>query len=250
MLSCIILAGGLGTRLQIVSKDLPKCMVNIGGHPFLHWLLTALYIQEVDNVVLALGYKPKNIIDYCNKFNNVDFSFDFNYNIEEELLGTGGAIRNNICEVIGDTVLILNGDSFCRFNIQKLLDIHLSSNAKATILLTKLKDTSEYGNVSITKDGKVIEFVEKTGEKAPGLVNVGVYILNNPGILDYIPEGIVSLEREVFPKLAKEGSLYTITTKDPLFDIGTPERCNVANKFFMKFGGDNDFSEYIRKNLL
>jgi len=250
MIDTIILAGGLGTRLQTFSKNLPKCMVNIGGHPFLYWILTSLYIQEVDNVILALGHKPQNIIDYCNKFNNIDFSFNFNYNIEEELLGTGGAIRNNIREVIGDTVLILNGDSFCRFNIQKLLDIHLSSDAKATIQLTKLEDVSEYSSISIDNDGKVIEFAEKTGEKIPGLVNAGIYILNNPGILDYITEGIVSLEREVFPKLAKEVSLYAITTKDPLFDIGTPERCDVANKFFMKFGGDNGFSEYIRKNLL
>ena len=147
MTDVIILAGGKGTRLQPLIKDKPKCMVNIGGHPFIYWLLTTLFLQKITYIVLALGYKSDQVIDYCNKYNNIEFSFDFDYNIEDGLLGTGGAIRENLWRIASPQILVLNGDSFCRFNAQRLLDTHIANNAKITIQLTELEDCSEYGKV-------------------------------------------------------------------------------------------------------
>ena len=252
MIDCVILAGGLGTRLSPKLRGLPKCAAKVGGKPFLYWILKNLELQGVKDVTLALGYKSQYIINYIKYYNNTDFSFNFRYNIEEELLGTGGAIKYNIKSIPFSTeqVLVLNGDSFTRFDLKKLLKIHESNKAVATIQLTELEDTSEYGSVTIDKD-RVIEFAEKTGEQVSGLINAGIYILNNPEILDYIPEGVVSLEKEVFPRLVESNKLYAVTDKDDLYDIGTPERLKKADKFFKDFRrGKNDFSEHIRKAIL
>jgi D-glycero-alpha-D-manno-heptose 1-phosphate guanylyltransferase len=247
MIDTIILAGGLGTRLSPKLRGLPKCAAKVGGKPFLYWILKNLELQGITDVTLALGYKSQYIINYINYVNNTDFSFDFRFIVEEELLGTGGAIRYNLKSLSTKQVLVLNGDSFTRFDLKKLLKIHESNKAVATIQLTELEDISEYGSVILDKD-RVVEFAEKTGEKVPGLVNAGIYILNNPEILDYIPEGVVSLEKEVFPKLVAENKLYAITDKDDLYDIGTPERLKKADKFFKDFRrGKNDFSEHIKK---
>jgi D-glycero-alpha-D-manno-heptose 1-phosphate guanylyltransferase len=247
MTDVIILAGGKGTRLQSLIPDKPKCMATIGGRPFIYWLLTTLSVQEISYIVLALGYKSDQVIDYCNRYNNIEFSFNFDYNIEDELLGTGGAISENLWRIASSQVLVLNGDSFCRFNVHKLLEEHIKNKAKVTIQLTELADTSEYGKVLLNGNNKINQFAEKTGEHEAGLVNAGIYLMDT-SIIEEIPENeIISLEKDIFPKLAVEGSLYAVTSKDPLYDIGTPERYELANKFFLQFGRSRlNFKEYVK----
>ena len=195
MTDCIILAGGKGTRLQSLIPDKPKCMANIGGKPFIYWLLTELSVQEISWIILALGYKSDQVIDYCNRYNNVESSFNFDYNIEDKLLGTGGAVRENLWRIASPQVLVLNGDSFCRFNVYNLLETHIKNNAKVTMQLTELEDTSEYGKVILNGNNKINQFLEKTGDHESGLVNAGIYLIDASIITDIPENQVISLEK-------------------------------------------------------
>ena len=109
----IILAGGLGTRLRSAVPDLPKCMAPVAGKPFLSYVIDYYKKQGINRFVFSLGYMHEVILDYLNKeYADLDYSFV----IEEEPLGTGGAIRFACTEAITEAPLILNGDTL--FHIQ------------------------------------------------------------------------------------------------------------------------------------
>jgi len=155
---------------------------------------------------------------------------------EEEPLGTGGPIKNAE-ELIGhdEPFLALNGDVLTNFNYSELTKKHIEKNATATIALYRVKDPSRYGVAELTKENRVVRFVEKPPrEEAPSnLANAGIYVLD-PEIFDYIPSGRpVSIEREVFPKLADEGKLYGHDFEGLWIDIGKPEGYLKANRLLL-----------------
>ncbi len=158
------------------------------------------------------------------------------YSREEKPLGTGGPIKKAE-ELIGhvESFLVLNGDILTDFDYSKLIKKHIEKGATATIALHRVKDPTRYGVVELTEKNRVVQFVEKPArEKAPSnLANAGIYVLD-PEILDYIPGGRpVSIEREVFPKLADEGKLYGYDFEGLWIDIGKPEDYLKANKLLL-----------------
>ena len=133
------------------------------------------------------------------------------YAVEDEPLGTGGAIGFAGRELDG-SFFALNGDSLREADLGELVAFHRSTGAKATILLTPVADPSRYGLVRTAADGRVETFLEKPRpeEIDTDLINAGLYVLE-PEVLDLVPPGrAVSIEREVFPRLAAEGSVYGI----------------------------------------
>ena len=115
-MEAIILAGGKGTRLQSVVSDVPKPMADVNGRPFLSYLLHFLSTKGVRKVVLSVGYKHEVISNYySNCFENMSIC----YAIENEPLGTGGALVESLKQVTDSNVLLLNGDSFFDINLKK-----------------------------------------------------------------------------------------------------------------------------------
>src|SRR5450432_2007636 len=102
----IILAGGLGTRLRSAVPDLPKCMAPVAGKPFLFYVINHLQKQGIDKFIFSLGYKSEVIIEYT-KAQYPKTSIQFT--IEEEPLGTGGAIKLAASKATDKNVLVLNG---------------------------------------------------------------------------------------------------------------------------------------------
>jgi len=139
-------------------------------------------------------------------------------------LGTGGGIAFAGRELEG-SFFALNGDSLREADLSELVRLHRSTGAKATILLTPVADPSRYGLVRLAGDGRVETFLEKPRpeEIDTDLINAGLYVLE-PEVLDLVPEGrAVSIERDVFPRLAEDGSVYGVALAGYWLDVGTPE---------------------------
>jgi len=216
----IILVGGEGTRLRPLTDTIPKPMLPLLDRPLLSYTFAHLRSAGVGRAVLACGYLPTAIEAY---FGDAYDGLALEYRVEPQPLGTGGAIRFAAGN-IDRTFLALNGDSLREADLRLLLEFHRARGAKATILLTRVSDPSRYGLVRTDSHGRVVGFREKPppDEIDTDLINAGVYVLE-PEVLDLIEPGRpVSIEREVFPALADEGSLYALYLPGYWLDVGTP----------------------------
>jgi len=118
MTQAIILAGGLGTRLRSAVPDLPKCLAPVAGRPFLFYVINYLRSQGINDFIFSLGYKHELITDYLER----DFAtLSYKTVIEEEPLGTGGAIRLAAAQAHSSQVIVTNGDTLFRADIPAML---------------------------------------------------------------------------------------------------------------------------------
>lgn len=218
-MKALILAGGFGTRLKEVVRDVPKPMVQIGGRPFLEHQLKFLREQGVDEAILAVHYMSNKIKAHFGS-GILRFGINITYSDEETPLGTAGAIKN-AQKYIDETFFVLNGDSYTNLDLRKFLEFHKESGAEGTLALTNQEDVSHYG--AVTLNGKRIkEFSEKKSPSS-GLINAGIYAFE-PSIFDYIESGrVVSLEKEIFPELARMEKLCGYIHEGYFIDIGRPE---------------------------
>lgn len=227
----IILAGGKGTRLKSVLDDRPKPMAIIRGKPFIEWILLMLKRQGIQRTVICTGHLGEIVESYFG--NGRSIGMEITFARDPFPLGTGGAVRNALGKTRSKHILVLNGDSYLRVNISSFLKTHLALNARASISLVQVEDSSRYGSVKINKNGKMLAFLEKSPRKQSGLINAGTYLLER-NILKEIPEGKrISLEREIFPDLIGKG-LYGVPCDGPFIDIGTPESFNKAEKLLKR----------------
>jgi mannose-1-phosphate guanylyltransferase len=169
-------------------------------------------------LVGGLGTRLRSVVPSAPKFWDVSIE----YSKEETPLGTGGAVKH-AGRYLGDApeFLVLNGDSFLEFDLPSLMAFHRGHNdAIATMAVLRVENASRYGTVDADANGRVTGFAEKTGRELPGLVNGGIYVFNH-AVLQHIPEGHASLERDVFPRLLDQG-VYALEQHGKFIDIGTP----------------------------
>jgi len=222
----IILAGGLGTRLQHVVKDVPKCMAPVNGIPFIAYVIDHLQRQGIERFIFSLGYKSEQVIDFVDvQYKKLDKVFI----IEPEQLGTGGAIREACNDVKNDHVVILNGDTLFRIDVQELTDIHTKQKAACTLALKPMKKFDRYGIVQTAVNGIVTGFREKLFCEE-GLINGGVYALQVKHFLNNSSPGIFSFEKEYLEKNIHSNKLYGFAFDDYFIDIGIPEDYEKAQR--------------------
>jgi mannose-1-phosphate guanylyltransferase len=223
-MQAIVLVGGQGTRLRPLTSTVPKPALTLVDRPFLAHMVEWLGRHGVDEVVLACGFLPEVLREALGE--GADGGPRIRYVTEPEPLGTAGAIRfaaDQLGDELESRFLALNGDVLTDLDLTSLLATHEARGARATLALHPVEDSAAYGLVGRDADGAVLEFLEKTGEPVPGEVNAGMYALER-SVLDLIPPGRnVSIERDVFPRLAREG-LYGTLLEGYWMDIGTPER--------------------------
>jgi len=227
----IILAGGLGSRLRSVVNDVPKCMAPVCEKPFLFYLLHYLSKYEtIDKVILSVGYLREIIFDWLNN-KNLSFPFHIDYVIENEPLGTGGAIRLAISKATSGEVCIINGDTFFDLDLELFHKEHIESRATVSIALKSMNNFDRYGNVTIRNDNSIIRFSEKT-KCIKGQINGGVYFINKENnLMDNLPEKF-SFETDVLQKNVPLQNLYGFIHNDYFIDIGVPEDYKRANDDF------------------
>lgn len=225
-MNAFILAGGKGTRLLPLTKEIPKPMIPFQDKPLLEHVIGLFKKYSINDIILSLGYKAEKIKNYFGDGKN--FGVNISYVEESEPLGTAGPLRL-AKNLLTGTFVMCNADELKNIDLNDMLAFHKNNNAAGTIALTTVNNPSDYG-VARMNGSKIQEFVEKPKDPAIGnLINSGLYVLE-PEVISLIGEGMVSIERTVFPKLASEGKLLGYKFSGQWFDTGTPERYEKAIK--------------------
>ena len=220
-LPAVILVGGQGTRLRPLTERIRKDMLPLVDRPLLAYTFEHLRRYGVRRGIVSCGYLPDQIEGH---FGSRYGDLELEYCVETEPLGTAGGIAF-AARGLDSTFFALNGDSLREANLEALVGFHRKSGARATILLTPVADPTRYGLVRLAGDGRVSTFLEKprAEEIDTDLINAGLYVLE-PDVLELVPSGrTVSIERDVFPRLAGDGSVYGLALDGYWLDIGTPE---------------------------
>jgi NDP-sugar pyrophosphorylase family protein len=223
-----VLAGGLGTRLRAAVPDRPKVLAEVNGRPFLAHLLDRLAAAGARDATLLVGYAADRV---RAAFGDRHGPLRLAYSREPEPLGTGGAVRLGLPHLRGESVLLLNGDSFCDVDLAALLAFHRTHPPGATLTLTRVPDAGRYGRVRL--DGyRVTDFEEKNPHAGPGWINAGVYLFARE-LVEAIPAGrAVSLEGDCLPAWVAAGRVWGFAGGGRFIDIGTPESYAAAAAFF------------------
>jgi mannose-1-phosphate guanylyltransferase len=220
----VILVGGQGTRLRPLTITRPKAMLPVVHRPMIERIVAHLVRYGVDDVVLSLGYRPDAFVEAYPDGRCAGATL--HYAVEPEALDTGGAIRFAALDAgIDDRFLVINGDVLTDLDLGEFLAFHDARGAEATIALHPVDDPSRYGVVPTDDQGRVVEFIEKPPrDQAPtNHINAGTYVVER-SLIDRIPGGRrVSVERETFPALCAEGTLYARDDDAYWIDTGTPD---------------------------
>ena len=226
----IILAGGLGTRLSSVVKDVPKPMAAVGGRPFLDRILANLPLGNMHKIVLAVGHKYEVIEDYYgDTYENVKLE----YSIENEPLGTGGGIAKALQLVESETCLILNGDTYFDVNYEELWQVHSQSGKLMTLALKYMENPDIYGTV-LLEGSDIVKFQEKQVGLPFGIINGGIYWVNKALLKEMPKLEKFSFESEVLEKKVTQNKLGGYISQGLFIDIGIPEDYARAQEIFAK----------------
>ncbi len=197
----MILAGGYATRLRPLSCSKPKLLFPLVGVPLIDHMVSWLKKGGVRQVILAVNHLSETLkIEVGNRRLGSEIIFS----TEEIPLGTGGPIRLAKTTLDNHPFIVVNGDIVSNIDLTSVVKDHLNTGAEATVVLVSVRDPRAYGSASLDSQGRITKFEEKSEtRKGPCWINAGVYVLN-PSVIAMIPgKGRVSLEREVFPNLAR-----------------------------------------------
>ncbi|BCU67006.1 nucleotidyltransferase [Sulfolobales archaeon HS-7] len=195
-MKAVILAGGFGKRLRPYTDDKPKPLVELGGKAIIEWQIMWLKRFGITSIVILAGYKKEKLIEYLG--GGKRFGVNIVYSIEEEPLGTAGAVKNAGHILTGEDFLLFNGDIISNVDLTR---IRLNGET-VNIALVPLK--SPFGIVYVNENNDVIRFDEKPYLKEYW-INAGIYLMSSQ-ILDILPDK-GDLEKVTFPELAKEGKI-------------------------------------------
>lgn len=223
-MEAIVLAGGFGTRLSTVVKDVPKPMAPVRSRPFLEYVLDAVIAEGVHRVILAVGYKRESITGH---FGSSYHGVNILYSVEETPLYTGGAIKQALCLCREDRVFAINGDTFFPVKLKRMREASKNCKVPVVIAVKRMVNFSRYGNVSIDKNNVITAFNEKQFCR-DGFINGGIYDLSRT-TLDDCPT-VFSIEKDYFPALVKGRKVCAFQDDGCFIDIGIPEDYELAQK--------------------
>jgi NDP-sugar pyrophosphorylase family protein len=196
-------------------------MLPVGSRPLLEYQINYLNRYSFDRIILATGYLQEQIVRYFSERRGAGEKII--YSFEKEPMDTGGALKNAEHLLRGD-FLTLNSDVvFDSLDLSRLLDFHRSTGGLATVVLVRVRDPSRFGLVELNSENLITDFIEKPKAAPPdsAWVNAGIYVLS-PRVLKRIRSGrSVSLEKDVFPRLAKERVVYAFKYGGYWSDVGT-----------------------------
>jgi D-glycero-alpha-D-manno-heptose 1-phosphate guanylyltransferase len=233
-IACIVLAGGLGTRLRTAVPDLPKCLAPIAHRPFLEWQLRSLAERGVERFVLALGYGAEHVLESLRLPWAREMLIDTV--TERELLGTGGAARFAMDETRLDDALIINGDTFLGGSLHTMLtQLDLKGGELMRIATVQVSDRTRYGGVEVNEELHVTSFLEK-GQCGSGPINAGLYRIHRSAF-DCEKSANFSMEMHLMPRLVSKNALQARGLLGPFIDIGVPADYHLFNSLV---------SDYVR----
>ena len=238
MAVAILLVGGFGTRLMPLTKNTPKPMLTVAGVPVTEHQIAMAKAAGITEIVLATSYLSEVFIPYFG--DGSKWGIKVKYAVEEEPLGTGGAIRN-AAQLLdtNESVVILNGDVLSSHNLTEQIRQHEANGADVTLHLTEVEDARAFGCVPTDNNGRVTAFLEKMDNPVTNQINAGCYVFN-PRVISTIPiDTVVSVERETFPQLVASGAkVFGYLENAYWLDIGTPRALLKASIDIVKRSGE------------
>lgn len=216
---CIVLAGGMGTRLKSVLADRPKCLAPVGHTVFLDIQLQALRAQGVTDFILSLGHLSDQVLDWLSV--NPQWS-PVRSVVEPSPLGTGGAIAFAMDAFGLDEALVANGDTFLDGSLAAMLEpLQTERNELFRMALVQVPDRTRFGGVSLGEGGCITGFIPK-GSATAGAINAGLYRLHRRCLPALVHQPL-SIEADVLPTLVMQGRVLGAPVNGAFIDIGVPE---------------------------
>ncbi len=229
---CIVLAGGLGTRLRSVMQLVPKCLAPIAGQPFLRWQLESLAQRGIEHFVLSLGIGSDQVLEAIKEPWAKKLKIECI--IESEPLGTGGATHFVMTKSNLNEALVVNGDTFLGGSLDvMLLPLDIRNGELMRIATVTVEDRSRFGGVEVDQENYVKNFLEK-GRVNTGQINAGLYRVSTNAFSDR-PAGQFSLEAAVMPRLVFDNNLRAFELEGPFIDIGVPEDYYLFSNSYQNF---------------
>lgn len=232
MLTAVILAGGLGTRLRSAVPDLPKPMAPVNGRPFLEYLMDYWVEQGIRRFILSVGYLREIIITH---FGDTYHGARIDYVSEETPLGTGGALLQAVRSIPRDEYfLMLNGDTYFAVDLPALLGYAQECAADCCFSLFRANEVDRYMSIDVAGNGSITNL--KSGRSVIGsLANGGVYCMRRNVLMEenYPPDQRFSFEDEILPAAqSARRRLFGREFDASFIDIGVPADYQRAAQMF------------------
>lgn len=231
-MQCVIIAGGLASRLKPITDKIPKSMVLVENRPFLEYQIQLLKDKGLSNIVLCVGHKGEIIENYFGDGSNYNIPLSYSY--EETLLGTGGALRNAI-DHLEDRFVVLYGDTYLNIDYINIINYVIKTNCTALLAVYKNKGKYDTSNV-IYNDGEVVLYDKKKSNKEMQYIDSGVSILTKKIINQCIPKGIVYDLGDCYNELSINDQLAGYEVTNRFYEIGS------------KYGLQ-EFKEYVKMKV-
>jgi len=217
-LQALILAGGFATRLRPLSCSKPKLLFPILGRPLIDHMIDWLNRDGVDRLILAVNHLAERLnIELGSRRLGSKIIFS----VERTPLGTGGPLK--LASKLLDSnapLVVVNGDIVSDIDLRSVLNVHNEAGAEATVALVRVRDPKEFGTATLDDEDRIVKFQEKTSERTgPAWVNAGVYVLE-PKVINRIPTGPISLERDIFPGIASKVKMQGWRHRGYWYDVG------------------------------
>lgn len=232
-MQAIILAGGLGTRLGTLTRKLPKSMIPVNGKPFLTYLLQLLSDNNIDRIVLCIGYLSDQIKNYIA--DGKRWGVNVTYSEEtERLLGTAGALKQ-ARSLLDDHFFLINGDTYLPIDYRQVEEHFLTRHKKGLMVIYDGRENIGISNnVALDDNFMVVNYNKRDSNGSLKYVDAGVSVFRRE-VIDAIPgQRCVSLEDGLYAPLIKQGQLAGYVTGQRFYDIGTPEQLKTFEEYLQK----------------
>ncbi len=227
----ILLAGGLGTRLQKAVPDLPKPMALVCGRPFVEYIMDYLIEQNVNKFIFSVGYRHEV---FKNHFSNNYKGCEVVYSVEDTPLGTGGGIKRALEYAEFNDVLIVNADTLFKVDISSFYSMHRKEKVEVSLALKNMEDVQRYGSVEITSGNRITGFSEKKNKPGQGMINGGVYLLNKKIFIKHVFAEKFSFEKDYLEQYYYKIKFCGYPSNGYFLDIGIPEDYEKAQSEFKR----------------
>ena len=227
-MKAVILAGGLGTRLQPYTTFLPKAMLPLGDKPLLEHLITWVKKNKITSIVICVSYLRKTIEDYFE--DGSKFGVKIQYAVAQRPLATAGQLKT-AQEYMHETFVCVYGDSIFDFNLKNMIDYHMRKRPAVTMALAGYKTKLKYGFIETDKNDKVTEWKEKP--EITGNINIGCYVME-PSVFKVIPPDKPIGMDDVIRKVMTKNKVMGYVIKNGFMDIGDKNSYRQAYKHFLE----------------
>jgi len=231
-MKAIILAGGIGSRLQPLTYNIPKPAISLFDKPFITYQIDLLKKHNIKDIVINTHYLHNHIQNILG--DGKKFGVNLYYSHEETPMGTAGSVKLAEKYFDDELIIILNGDILTDIDITSLINFHIEKKADITLALTRVKNPTEYGLIFTDAEMRIEKFLEKPSydEAIIDTINAGIYVVNSKIFKDIPQNKPYSFERDLFPKLLiQDKKIFGYANNNYYWlDIGTPEKYYQAHK--------------------